>query len=63
MASCGFEEDLGNGLKAGIIGVALGGLGWLIWGAAKGKSSQPYERPRDRPRERPSKDRKGKGKT
>lgn len=36
MADCGFEKELGNGLKAGIVGAALGAIAWLIWGDSSG---------------------------
>jgi hypothetical protein len=50
MADCGFEKDLGNGLKTGIVGLALGALGWLIFGAIKSgrsysSSKQPFVPP------------------
>ncbi len=50
MADCGFEKDLGNGLKTGIVGLALGALGWLIFGAIKSgrsysTSKQGYQPP------------------
>ena len=50
MADCGFEKDLGNGLKTGIVGLAIGALGWLIFGAIKSgrsysSSKQPYTPP------------------
>jgi hypothetical protein len=39
MAECGFEKDLGNGLRVGILGLALGAIGWIIFGAVKGGHS------------------------
>ena len=47
MSECGFEKDLGNGMKMSILGLAVGALGWLIFGAAKGgRSYEAARRPR-----------------
>jgi hypothetical protein len=47
MADCGFEKDLSNGMKMGLLGLALGALAWLGFGAIKSgrsysSSKQPY---------------------
>ena len=47
MSECGFEKDIGNGLKMGIFGLALGAIGWLVFGAVKsGRSYDAAKRPR-----------------
>ena len=57
MAKCGFEQDLGNGMKAGIIGVAIGALGWLFYGAIKGgKSYYSTKHPAPQPQYQPRRD-------
>jgi hypothetical protein len=53
MASCGFEKDLGNGLKTGIVGLALGALGWLIFGAIKSGRSYSSTRQYGQEQQRP----------
>ena len=35
MSDCGFEDQLSNGMKAGILGLILGALAWFVVGEKK----------------------------